>query len=397
MASAPAQREPCDAALPRPWFALASIPVVYGANDEGAEAIAPGTADLLLELHDPPRPSYLALPERLVPNARRRERNDFPRIVAVGSDRLIFMATQGRRDHGYFLCDVKARTAARLPVVPFEMGLKLLLRRNIGLVADPRCPGHYMIAQLHANVMKRRHDALLCYSTATGQWAVKPLASATDHESWGADGVFAHDGLLWWVDIGYGMLVCNPFDDLPHLRFVRLPIGCEIHGPGDRPRLISTSLMDQRRCVRISQGMLRYVEIRGLSYDSAAVNAAPTVSMWTLVNPAGPHPWRFEYEAYFSDIWAHDSYVAAGLPQGKVPNLALVDPNNHGVVYFFQGSTMFSLDVRARRVLACEECLVDRLGQNLEFQYSRFVEAWDWELCGNDPASSDGMRINQLF
>ncbi|RLM93878.1 uncharacterized protein C2845_PM08G04970 [Panicum miliaceum] len=93
-------------------------PVVYGANDKGAEAIAPGTADLLLELHDPPRPSYLALPERLA-----REHNDFPRIVAVGSDRLLFMATQGRRDHGYFLCDVKARTAARLPVVPLEMGL----------------------------------------------------------------------------------------------------------------------------------------------------------------------------------------------------------------------------------------------------------------------------------
>ena len=127
-ASGEAARQP-----QRSWVALASIPVVdvvYGANDARAEAIAPGAADLLLELHDPPRPSYLALPERLVPNARRLERNDFPRIVAVGSDRLLFMATRGPGDPDYFLCDVKAGTAARLPVVPLEMGLKLLSRRR---------------------------------------------------------------------------------------------------------------------------------------------------------------------------------------------------------------------------------------------------------------------------
>ena len=57
--------------------------------------------------------------------------------------------------------------------------------------------------------------------------------------------------------------------------------------------------------------------------------------MWTLVDPEGRHPWRFECEASFADIWAHDSYVTAGLPRGKVPKLALVDHNNHDVVYFF--------------------------------------------------------------
>ena len=113
--------------------------------------------------------------------------------------------------------------------------------------------------------------------------------------------------------------------------------------------------------------------------------------MWTLVNPAGPHTWRFECEASFADIWAHDSYVAAGLPRGKVPKLALVDPTNHDVVYFFQDTALFALDVRARRVLACEECLVDRVFQDPLFQYSRFIDAWEPPTVrGDSPASSDG-------
>ncbi|KAG2583599.1 hypothetical protein PVAP13_6KG232900 [Panicum virgatum] len=56
----------------------------------------------------------------------------------------------------------------------------------------------------------------------------------------------------------------------------------------------------------------------------------------------------------FDDIWAHDN-VAAGLLQGKVPKLALIDSNNHDVVYFVQDTARFALDVRARRVLACED------------------------------------------
>ncbi|RLN24660.1 hypothetical protein C2845_PM07G01150 [Panicum miliaceum] len=233
----------------------------------------------------------------------------------------------------------------------------------MGLVADPRFPGHHMVVQLHPTPWTsfRRHATLLCYSTVTGRWALKPLASAPNHEPWGEHGVFAHDGLLWWVDVAYGMLACNPFDDYPHLRFVPLPAGCEMHDLGDRrPR--PTKLMDQSHLIRPSQGMLRFVEIQSLSYDGAAVD-----------DPRPTPP--FECEASFADIWAHDSYVAAGLPQGKVAKLALVDPNNHDVVYFFQVRALFALDVRARRVLACEECLVDRQVQSLEFQYSRFVHA----------------------
>ena len=103
--------------------------------------------------------------------------------------------------------------------------------------------------------------------------------------------------------------------------------------------------------------------------------AATTVALGLF--PTGPNPWELEYEAPFAEIWAHDSYVAAGLPPDKVPNLALVDPDNHGVVYFFQGTRLFGVDVRARRVVACGDCVIGdtpiEMGGNLS---SRFVEAW---------------------
>ena len=294
-ASGEAARQP-----QRSWVALASIPVVvYGANDARAEALAPGVADLLLELHDPPRASYLVLPERLAPDPRRREPNNFAYIIAAAPGRLLFMASQmatQRRsvaDPDYFLCDASDGTAARLPAVPANFPIMPFPRRTMGLIADPRRPGHCMIAQLHPadEAAMRRHDALLCYSTATGQWSVKQLASAPDHEPWGAHGAIAHGGLLWWVDIAYGMLFCDPFDDHPRLCLVPLPNGCEMHmhglGNSDRP----TILMDQRRLIRSSLGMLRYVEIQGLSYDHANVDGPinPAVMMWTLVDPEGPH------------------------------------------------------------------------------------------------------------
>ncbi|KAG2595555.1 hypothetical protein PVAP13_5KG083787 [Panicum virgatum] len=384
------------------WVALATIPLMYGADDAGAEAMAPGTGDLLLKLQDPPRASYLKLPDRLVPDAMLHR----PCILGSAPGRLLLRVShkgQGRDvvDAEYYLLDTVGGTATLLPVLPPELPVKRFVSRTIGLIADPRCPGNYMVVYLHPTPMSssRRYSGLLYYSTATAQWAFKPLVSAPDHEPWGEHGVFAHDGLLWWVDVAYGMLVCNPFDGHPRLRFIPLPPGCKMHGLVDGPR--PTSVMDHRRLVRPSQGMLRYVEIQGLSYDSDAVNAPPppppTVTMWTLVNPAGPHTWRFECEASFADIWAHDSYVAAGLPRGKVPKLALVDPTNHDVVYFFQDTALFALDVRARRVLACaEERLMDR-----NFHYSPFVDAWEWEwelpptVSGEDPAP-DGTRISYL-
>jgi len=74
-----------------------------------------------------------------------------------------------------------------------------------------------------------------------------------------------------------------------------------------------------------------------------------------------------------------------------VPKLSLVHPNNHDVVYYFQDTALFALYVRAMLVLACVECLVDRVFQDPLFQYSRFIDAWERPTVrGDSPASSDG-------
>ena len=66
-----------------------------------------------------------------------------------------------------------------------------------------------------------------------------------------------------------------------------------------------------------------------------------------------------------------------GLQPGEVPHVALVDPNDHCVVYFLQGSKLFSLDVRKKQVIACKESLIDR-DQVILFQSSRpVVDAWE--------------------
>ncbi|CAO2191425.1 unnamed protein product [Urochloa humidicola] len=177
------------------------------------------------------------------------------------------------------------------------------------------------------------------------------------------------------------MLFCDPYHhERPRLRFVTLPVGCQI---GNGPR--DAKLMDQHRLVRPSQGRLRYIEI---DYNRAAV------CMWTLVHPKAADPWRREYQVSFTDMWAHHTYIATGLPQGEVPKLALIDPNNHKIIYFFQDALLFAWDAGKGEVVCCEECFLDRDSQNLTFQYSRFIDAWESELAptlhGDDGASSDG-------
>ncbi|KAG2586097.1 hypothetical protein PVAP13_5NG021200 [Panicum virgatum] len=261
--------------------------------------------DLLLDLHDPPRASTLVLRANLT--------SFFPIILVADSSsaRLLVKAAWGSARINrpeYFLCDARARTAQRLPAVPSSElggpdacplgGLDLCPRRSNGLIADPDRTGHFMIAQLHP-APATRHGFILFYSTATRRWATKQLASAPEHKRWGAHGVLAHDGLLWWVDVAYGMVVCNPFDDAPHLRLVPLPEGCALQGVEVERNNFhgwqrTREFLDQRRFIRPSEGKLRYVEILGFNYDTAAAAAEPpndpTVRMWTLVDQAGPNP-----------------------------------------------------------------------------------------------------------
>jgi len=403
-----AEPEPEPEPQPQPpqrrWVALVSNPVLLLDEDERARAMPLGT-NVDLDLHDPPRPSYLVLHPRIVALDPCDDfaRQPSPYILAADrSGRLLFRVNNPDSNESFeeedamYLCNTHARRATILPPVPYP-GLRIepRPRRSVGLIAnpDPTRRGDYLVAQLYPRESVLLGDRLLCYSTATSCWFLKPLLTSPSlrmRNPCAENGVLAHDGRLYWLALAYGVFVCNPFADTSHLRFVSLPAGCEMW-----EELFHSVYIAQRRRVAPSEGLLRYVEIRGLSYevfvppDVAPPPVNPSVWMWTLVDPEAAEPWRFEYEAPFAEVWAHESYVANGLPHGEVPHVALVDPDNHGVVYFLQDSKLFGLDVRARRVISCEDCPV-RDDREIMLRNSRpILDAWELSPPSPSPSPSD--------
>ncbi|PWZ30880.1 hypothetical protein Zm00014a_018036 [Zea mays] len=396
----------------RRWVALVSIPVILASGDERARSMLAHATNVELDLHDPPQPSYLLLHPSIVGLKPVAQQPSVYILATDGSGSLVFRVTNHGsngpdEDDVMYFCDAHARRAISMPAVPYsDLRVEARPHRSIGLIADPDpCRlGHYLVAQLYPRDSVLLGDKLLCCSTATFQWFVKPLltSATTRMRNPSADtGVVAHAGRLYWLALAYGVFVCDPFADTAHLRFLALPADCDL---GEKPYRINRAYVAQCRRVAPSEGQLRYVEIRGLSYEAYVAPAVapppvhPTVWMWTLVDPEATEPWRFEYEAPFAEVWAHESYAAAGLPHGEVPHVALVDPDDHGIVYFFQGSKLFGLDVRARRVVSIEECSVRDDLKMKDWNSRPIVDAWEVpppsppcsELSSPSPQGSDG-------
>ncbi|XP_066313469.1 uncharacterized protein [Miscanthus floridulus] len=393
-----ADAEPGPEPPQRRWVALVSTAAILLDGDERARAMPLGT-NVELDLHDPPQPSYLVLHPRIValdPSYFAHQPSAYI-LAADRSGRLLFRVSNPgsndpAEDEVMYLCDTHARRATTLLPVPYpRLRIEPRPRSSVGLIADPdpRRRGHYLVVQLYPRESVLHGDKLLCYSTATLQWFLKPLLTSSSvrmRNPCAETGVLAHAGRLYWLALAYGVFVCDPFAATSHLRFFPLPDDCEM-----REELFRVYVA-QRRRVAPSEGLLRYVEVRGLSYevhvppDVAPPPVNPSVWMWTLVDPEAAEPWRFEYEAPFAEVWAHESYVAAGLPHGEVPHVALVDPDDHGVVYFLQGSKLFGLNVRARRVVSCEDCSV-RDDREIMLRNSRpILDAW--ELSPPSPSRS---------
>nr|CAB3490468.1 unnamed protein product [Digitaria exilis] len=66
--------------------------------------MAPGVVDYLLELQEPPRGSYLLLPDRLTPDPRQREPVNFGHILAAAADSILFVATHLAQGRGRVIC-----------------------------------------------------------------------------------------------------------------------------------------------------------------------------------------------------------------------------------------------------------------------------------------------------
>uniref|UniRef100_A0A0E0F9Q7 DUF1618 domain-containing protein n=1 Tax=Oryza meridionalis TaxID=40149 RepID=A0A0E0F9Q7_9ORYZ len=142
---------------------------------------------------------------------------------------------------------------------------------------------------------------------------------------------------IWFIDLPLGLLFCDPFIEKPKLTYVALPEGCLMLVPDIRSR----HNLEKRRCVKISQHKICYVQL-----DEGEA------CLWSLLYSESESPeWQLEYKAPLADIWGDKIYKTSGLTPGKVPAIAMIDPTDCAVLYFIEQDVLFSFDIRSKRVL----------------------------------------------
>jgi hypothetical protein len=347
---------------------MASPSWVILSREATASADLPQGAALSLALAAPPRVTTVALHPSVCPlQPDPTARHTSPGVLAADPSGLLLLLTPpplSERDDGelrtsrgpdgalrtirigrvpsprYLVCDVSSPQAAtRVP----DPGNRIF-NNDLGVIAAPGGGNGFMVVEFQ-HIVGGRDATLLCFSSKTGASVQKKVANPQPRWLWTFSDVVSHAGKLWWVDNVVGLLGFDPFPDEPPMEYVHLPRVDVQQGHGCG--YCSQRALGSRRLVQLSGGTFRCVEM-----TCASDGGAPKVSMRTLADPATSE-WALEYEASFSEIWAGDSYKAAGLPE-KEPVLALVHPKNPDVVYFFLEERLFGVDVRAREVVECE-------------------------------------------
>ncbi|KQK03518.1 uncharacterized protein LOC100822421 [Brachypodium distachyon] len=353
------------------WVILGTVPRVAA-----ADADLPPGADLSLELPAPPRVALLTIPPRMFPGRITTDR--FPSVVAADASGLLLLkADQGRATgptiidtpqrkefswrpfvEGYFVLDAKTVSAFPLPKPELIMH-----PGHLGHIASPGGAGRYVVAELQP-FYGGPEATLMRFSSEVGEWVCTNVGFPLRSRMLSPNGVVSHSGRLWWVDLSWGLITCDPFVDEPVLSVVPLPEGKALKA---RERW---GLLDKCRCVGVSDGKLRFVDMYRNS--NSPCDGSEQISVWTLADPDSTE-WTLEYEATFAEIWDDASFTATGLSR-KIPVLALLHPTNCDVVYFFLDEHLLGVDVRARKVVECE--MYELVAPPSKHVASRFVHAW---------------------
>ncbi|XP_047056940.1 uncharacterized protein LOC124663359 [Lolium rigidum] len=370
-----------------PWVILGSIPRV-AAPDDGS--------DVSVALTAPPRVSILTVSPRVFPDPPTP--HFFPFVLAADPSGLLLLQANlqcaptrqviDRPDHQsvtwkdtnarYFVLDATTGSAFHLP----DPQATIMHQALLGLVVSPGGGGHYMVAELQP-IIGSSTATLLCFSTEVGEWVEKSVHYPLPPRPLSPICVLSHHGRLWWIDLSWGVITCDPFADEPVLGFVPFPPGKVLACREAK------GLTDMFRCVGVSGGKLRFVDTYMDRRRAHAGGPIPTVGVWTLADPDSTE-WTLEHEASFTEIWADQSYKATGLPN-KVPRLALIHPKKPDVLYFFLQERLFGVDVPARKVVVCEvyglvappSCCIA----------TRFVRSWELPRALSSGNWSDGINL----
>lgn len=111
--------------------------------------------------------------------------------------------------------------------VPGSFSPPIVHLGNVGLISlRGGNDGDYMVAELQP-IEDCDRARMIYVHTHTEEWAEKEISYPVPlpHRAWGRHGVISHGGKLWWVDLSWGLLSCDPCANEPVLLFEELPEG----------------------------------------------------------------------------------------------------------------------------------------------------------------------------
>ncbi|KAL6853331.1 hypothetical protein ACP4OV_019360 [Aristida adscensionis] len=301
-------------AAPRPVANLRSG-ALYArivSNSPGAGGSHPSNARMLCLMDFPPGDALVVSADRqgvlLVLDAS-IPAGDFVRHVArAGCDLYVLHA-----DRGTPSAAVVRRLPPRGPSRPPVRGLgSLCLASSPGQEDDEG----YIVAELQ--LMTETRARLLTYRSSDEQWAELELDAPVDllGRAWGSNGTLSHEGKMWWVDLRRGIISWDPTNPRS-LLFERFP-GEEID-------------MGTRRCVNVSDGLIRCAEIQGGNSMATA-----SIAVWARIRQGD---WRRVISTALEGVWSE------GRLPSCVPDLVMVHPILPNIVYCCFSDMLLGLDV----------------------------------------------------
>ncbi|KAG0514118.1 hypothetical protein BDA96_10G162700 [Sorghum bicolor] len=351
------------------WVALGRVTLVQ--HDSIKD---PGDVSLKLAL--PPRASTLTVPMSVHPKPDYDDTDRHPYVIAAADAGLLLHVSHwpfvgfdlDRDPPGIVLVardflrgagpgEAIAASVVRIPDRDrrqCQAGISSI--KNTGLVSLPGSGGaDYAVAELYISASDEDDDdgddddraTLLFFRSRADSWVQKDLrcpSMSGRRWMWSSHDVIGHDGKLWWVNLVWGLLGCDPFADEPVLHHVPLQ---ETYPIGHTAEVLQD--IERRRMVRVSQGKLRFVELA--CHKEEEEEEETLLVVWTLVFGRGTFTrWQHHRVARLASIWASDSYRATGLP-AQVPALALLHPSNPDVVYLYLEQYLFGVNVAQSMVV----------------------------------------------
>ncbi|KAL6596651.1 hypothetical protein ACP70R_047294 [Stipagrostis hirtigluma subsp. patula] len=352
---------PSSSSPPKPpWAVLGRVALV-----EHDSAEEPG--DLSVALAAQPRASTVTVPASLHPRPGHDDADRHPYVVAADAAAGLLLHVSYWPFVGFDLADdppgdlVVARdfvpadpaaaaadrhahvaaAAVRLPTRASSGQPGISNIKNVGFVSRPGSGGaEYVVAELRLSDGDDDRATLVSFRSGTDAWVQRDLSCPSMYGArglWSSHDVIAHDGKLWWVNLVWGLLGCDPFADEPELHHVKIPPAF-----ADGRKVQDWPTLESHRMVRVSQGKLMYV---AMARDIVDPVEETLVFVKTLeFGPSGETRWVIQSCNSLGVIWASESYMATGMPE-EVPVLALVHPSNPDVVYFFLEHYLFGVNL----------------------------------------------------